>query len=99
MVNVQIIRSCDLQFGLTPNHSTTPCTSVLKGVIQYCMNQGGNVYCLILHASKALDVVHYVKLFQLCPLTARFLINLYTTKNWFKDLAIVTPAISMFAMV
>ena len=51
------------------------------------MNQGGNVYCLLLDASKAFDNVHYVKLFQLlikkglCPLTARFLINLYTSQK------------------
>ena len=88
MVNAQILRSCDLQFGFKPNHSTTQCTTfVLKEVVQYYMNQGGNVYCLLLDASKAFDNVHYVKLFQLlikkglCPLTARFLINLYTSQK------------------
>ena len=80
MVNIQVLRSCDLQFGFKPNHSTTQCTFVLKEVVQYYMNQDGNVYCLLLDTSKVFVNVHYVKLFQLlikmglCPLTARCLI-------------------------
>ena len=51
------------------------------------MNQGGYVHYLFFDASKAFDNVHYVKLFQLllkrglCPLTVRFLINLYTSEK------------------
>ena len=63
MVNAQVLRSCDLECGFKPNHSITQCTFVLKEVIQYYMNQGGNVYCLLLDASKSFDNIHYVKLF------------------------------------
>ena len=106
MVNAQILRSCDFQFGFKPNHSTALCTFVLKEVVQYYMNQGGSAYCLLPDASKAFDNVHYVKLFQLlikkglCPLTARFLISLYTSQKLNNRWGNCdSPSVFLFAMV
>lgn len=87
-----ILASSDLQFGFKPKHSTTQCTFVVNETIQYYLNNGGNVYALLLDASKAFDKVNYVKLFRLlinrglCPLLCRLLLVTYTsqiiTVNW-----------------
>ena len=59
----------------------------MNEVIQHYVNNRSNVYIMLLDCSKAFDRVHYVKLFfllvnkGLCPLTARFLINLYTLQK------------------
>ena len=47
MVNAHILRSCGVQFGITPNYSTTHSTLVLQEVVQNYMNQGSNAYYLM----------------------------------------------------
>ena len=53
-----------MQFGYKPNHSTTSCTTVLKEIIKYYLRGNSNVYCCLLDASKALDKIHFGKLFK-----------------------------------
>ena len=54
-----------MQYGFKKKHSTTQCTFVLEEIIQYYRNRNLSVYLLMLDASKALDMVNYVKLFHL----------------------------------
>ena len=52
--------------------------------MQYYITDGGGCYGLLLDASKAFDMVKYVKLFELldergiCPLVVRFLAVFYS---------------------
>ena len=75
------------QFGFKKSHSTTLCTFIVNETIQYYINNDSSVASVLLDASKAFDRVEYVKLFRLlqkrniCPVIARFLINLYTSQN------------------
>jgi hypothetical protein len=81
-----ILASSGLQFGYKPGHSTTHCTFVVKGTIQYYTNNDSTVFAMLLDASQAFDRVHYVKLFKLllkkglCPLVARLLASMYTNQ-------------------
>lgn len=85
--NCDILRTSDLQFAYKSQHSTVQCTFLANEVIQYYRNGGGNVYALLLDASKAFDRIEYVKLFKLllqkgcCPLTARFIAVLYSSQS------------------
>ena len=60
-----VFTSSDLQFGFKPKHSTSQCTFVVKETIQYYINGGSSVYCMLLEASKSVDRVHYIKLVRL----------------------------------
>ena len=100
--NSEVFKCCDLQFGFRSNHSTSQCTFVLKKLVQYYINNDSNAYCMLLDVSKTFDHVHYIKLFkllierELCPVTARFLLNLYTKqKLCIKWGAIVSPTFNV----
>ena len=85
--NQETFCSSDLQFGFKKKSSTTQCTFVLKETIEYYVSRSSSVYATLLDASKAFDRVNYVRLFKLlmkkgcCPLTAKFLANLYTCQT------------------
>ena len=87
MNHEHIFRSSDMQFGFKEDHSTTMYSYVVQETIQYYSNNNSSVYVTLLDASKAFDRVNYVKLFELlmsrgiCPLTARFLLNMYTNQQ------------------
>ena len=85
--NREILKSCDLQFGFKPKHSTTQCTFVLNEVIKYFNNKNSDVFVMMLDASKAFDRVHYVSLFKimlhkgLCPLICSLLACMYLMQS------------------
>lgn len=82
-----VFYSSEMQFGFKPGLSTATCSTVVNEIIEYFNNQGTNVYCVMLDASKAFDRVEFIKLFRLllrkglCPLVARFLAVLYSNQN------------------
>ena len=71
------------QFGYKSNMSTVTCSFILNQTIQYYKNNGSNVYCLFLDASKAFDRVCHKKLFKclidhdICPLIIRIIAKMY----------------------
>ena len=84
--NLDLLQSCDLQFGFKRKHSTTQCTFVIQEVIDYYTRNNTPVYLTLLDASKAFDRVEYTKLFgqliqrKLCPCVIRLLIFMYTNQ-------------------
>ena len=78
---------CDLQFGFKAKHSRSLCTFVIDKVAQHYLNNGSNVYIMLLDASQAFDRVNYCKLFRLllkkglCPLVCQFLAYSYTKQH------------------
>ena len=95
--NKEILNTSDLQFGFKPNHSTTQSTFVIDEVTQHYINNGSDVYVMLLDASQAFDRVNYCKLFKLllkkglCPITCRFLAYSYTKQlartKWGKNVS------------
>ncbi len=79
--------SSDLQFSLKPGALTSLCTSMVRQTISYYVNNGSNVYGLMLDASKAFDSVNYCKIFRIllekniCPLYCRLLLNRYVSQK------------------
>ena len=63
--NKMTLSTCDLQFGFKAKHSTSLCTFVIDEVTQHYLNNGSNVYIMLLDASQAFDRVNYCKLFRL----------------------------------
>ena len=64
------------------------CTAVVKEVLAYYTQQANsNVFCTFLDASKAIDKVHYCKLFSrliernVPPLVIRVLLNMYSGQH------------------
>ncbi len=57
--------SSNLQFRFKPGASTSLCTRMVQETISYYVNNGSNVYGLMLDASKAFDYVNYSKLFRI----------------------------------
>ncbi len=55
----------NLQFSFKPGASTSLCTSMVQETISYYVNNGSNVYSLMLDASKAFDIVNYCQLFRI----------------------------------
>ena len=84
--NCSVFDTSELQFGFKAKHSTHSCTFVLNEVVDYYTKNESDMYIMLLDCSKAFDRVNYTKLFALlidrglCPLTARFLIQLYTNQ-------------------
>ena len=84
--NSVIFESSNYQYGFKPGHSTVQCSFVVNETIQYYINNGSNVYSMLLDASRAFDRVHYIKLFKLlmskgiCPVIARFLCIMYSNQ-------------------
>lgn len=72
-----------MQFGFKSGLSSTQCTYVLEELIQRYNNGGSNVYVMLLDASKAFDLVEYVKLFtilkerEICPTVTKLLLTLH----------------------
>ena len=81
------LESNSLQFGFKAKHSTAMCTMIVKEVISYYVNNGSQVACTFLDATKAFDRVEYCKLFnlllirQLPPVVIRILLNMYTNQQ------------------
>ena len=63
--NSVIFESSNYQYGFKPGHSTVQCSFVVNETIQYYINNGSNVYSMLLDASRAFYRVHYIKLFKL----------------------------------
>ena len=86
-INNSVLNTCDLEFGFKHKHSTVQCSFALKEIVQYQNNNNSNVYCLLLDATQAFDLVHYIKLYNtlnrrgMCSLTVRFFIRLYTQQK------------------
>ena len=59
------LMSSNMQFGYKAKSSTTQCTYVLNEVTEYYNSNDSDVYVILLDASRAFDLVHYVKLFRL----------------------------------
>ena len=57
-----LLKSEDLQHSLKAMHATTHCTLVLNEVVDYYLNNGFSVFLVLLDASKAFDLVQYIKL-------------------------------------
>ncbi len=55
----------NLQFSFKNSASTSLCISMVQKTIFYYVNNGSNVYSLMLDASKAFDHVNYCKLFKI----------------------------------
>ena len=76
-----------LQFGFKPHSSTTICTSLLRDTIEYYNEHGSSCYLLLLNASKAFDLVEYVKLFRtlrdrkVCPVVLILTMNMYINQS------------------
>ena len=89
VLNKEEKRMCtsDLQFGFKSGSSTSMCTAMIQETIAYYVNNGSNVYGLMLDASKAFDRVNYCKLFRIlidrnvCPLYCRLLLNMYVNQK------------------
>ncbi len=79
--------SSNLQFNFNPGASTSLCTIMVQETISYYVNNGSNVYSLMLDASKAFDCVNYCKLFRIllenniCPLYCMLLHNMYVNQK------------------
>ena len=77
-----------LQFGLK-KASTVVCASLLKETIKYYNENNTDCYSLLLNASKAFDLVDYMKLFntllvrdrKMCTLVLRLLMNIYLNQQ------------------
>ncbi len=55
----------ELQYGFKPKSSATQCTFSLLETVNHFQQNNTDVHVLLLDASKALDKVNYVKLFDL----------------------------------
>ena len=62
-LNMDYLKTDDMQFGFKDNHSTVLCTAVYIETINHYMNEGSDVYSCLIDASKAFDRVHWGKLF------------------------------------
>ena len=64
-LNMDYLKTDDMQFGFKDNHSTVLCTAVYIETINHYMNEGSDVYSCLIDASKAFDRVHWGKLFSI----------------------------------
>ena len=58
-LNMDYLKTDDMQFGFKDNHSTVLCTAVYIETINHYMNEGSDVYSCLIDASKAFDRVHW----------------------------------------
>ena len=63
-LNIDYLKTADMQFGLKNNHSTGLCTAVYIESVNHYMNEASDVYSCLIDASKAFDRVHWGKLFS-----------------------------------
>ena len=83
--NPNVFSSSDLQFGFKHGVSTSMCTQFLKNTVHHYNRGGSPVYCCLLDASKAFDLVDHEILFS--KLVARDLhpAILHCLILWYKD--------------
>ena len=58
-MNIDYLKTDDMQFGFKCNHSTILCTAVYIETINHYMNEGSDVYSCLIDARKAFDRVHW----------------------------------------
>ena len=63
-LNMDYLKTDDMQFGFKNNHSTVVCTAVDIETINHYMNEGNDVYSCLIDASKAFDRVHWGNFFR-----------------------------------
>ena len=61
-LNMDYLKTDDMQFTFKNNHSTVLCTAVYIETINHYMHEGSDVYSCLIDASKAFDRVHWGKL-------------------------------------
>ena len=82
-----ILCNSELQFGLRQKYSTSQWTFVLEEIIDFYRQENTTTFVCLLDASKAFDMVNYIKLFllllerNLSPLTAKLLLFSYTNQS------------------
>ena len=65
-LNVDSLKTGDMQFGFKRNHSTVLCSAIyIETINLYSVNEGSNVYSCLIDASKAFDTVHWGRLFKI----------------------------------
>ena len=64
-LNMDYLKTDDMQFGFKNNHSTVLCTAVYIETINHYMNEGSDVYSCLIDASKAFDRVHWGEHFSI----------------------------------
>ena len=74
------LESSRLQFGFKAKHSTAMCTMIVKEVISYYVNNGSQVACTFLDATKAFDRLEYCKLFSLFGTAVTASCSMHTAK-------------------
>ena len=83
-----VIKTSDLQFGYKSNCSTIMCSTLLIETIQYFTQLHSPVYVLFIDASKAFDRLCHIELFKIlaernmCPLIRRLLFNMYGNQKF-----------------
>jgi hypothetical protein len=95
LYNKDIFLTSDLQFAYKPHSSTAMCTLALRETASYYCENGGNIFCTMLDASKAFDRLRYDKLLQILeerqldPLVLRLLLFSYehqlTRTQWLSE--------------
>ncbi len=81
------LETSNLQFAFKSGHSTVMCHNILKETVNYYLNRGSDVYCVMLDASKAFDRPRYDKLFEIMrkrkfpPMIVRVLMDMYTRQK------------------
>ena len=81
--NRETLLTNDLQFAFKPHSSTSMCTLALEEVALYYDENGGQIFCAMLDASKAINRLRYDKMFEILenrnfdPLTFRLLLHSY----------------------
>ena len=77
----------DLQFGFKENSSTITCSQLLFETIEYYNMNNTDCYMLLLDASKAFDIIEYVRLFKLLregnmrPIVLRLIITICISRK------------------
>ena len=83
----KVLQTSELQFGFKEQSSPVVCSFVVQEVINYYTKNKGDVYTVLLDASKAFDRVNFIKLFEklieknMCPLIIRYLLNSYINQK------------------
>ena len=64
-LNMDYLKTDDMQFGFKNNHSTVLCTAVYIETINHYMNKCSDVYSCLIDANNAFDRVHWGGLFSI----------------------------------
>jgi hypothetical protein len=77
------LQTSDMQFAYKMGHSTTVSTLLLKDVVTHYLNNGSEVFCCFIDASKAFDRLRHDILFEMLlqknvdPLIVKVIIDIY----------------------